>query len=215
MSTKERGIFICFEGSDGVGKTTTIELLSKMMLESFGKSPFVTRQPGGTPLGVKLREILLDKDSFDISEDAKLLLFLADRAQHRSTIEEYLDSGISVIIDRYSPSTIVYQGASLGADFCKRMDDEIGAEKMKPDIYIFLKASPYEIEKRLTKRGIDIDSIKSIERRQMDYIKVLDSYFPDYETINTTTKEAGEVALEALNIIKEKMSRLGLTAISN
>jgi dTMP kinase len=105
------GLFISFEGGEGSGKSTQTELL-KEYLESTGKKVLLTREPGGTPLGKQLREILLDNKTGNISPRAEALLYAADRANHvYSLIQPALISGQVVITDRYLDSSVAYQGA--------------------------------------------------------------------------------------------------------
>ena len=106
------GLFISFEGVDGVGKTTQVERL-RQYLESRGRTVLVTREPGGTPLGVALRRLLLggvDGAGADIAPRAEALIFAADRAQHvAETIRPALARGEIVITDRYLDSSLAYQ----------------------------------------------------------------------------------------------------------
>ncbi|PWG59531.1 dTMP kinase [Bifidobacterium catulorum] len=106
------GLFISFEGVDGVGKTTQVERL-RQYLESRGRTVLVTREPGGTPLGVALRRLLLggvDGAGADIAPRAEALIFAADRAQHvAETIRPALSRGEIVITDRYLDSSLAYQ----------------------------------------------------------------------------------------------------------
>ena len=109
--TTHSGIFISFEGGEGSGKSTQTQLL-KEFLESNGKEVLLTREPGGTPLGKRLREILLDTETGNISPRAEALLYAADRANHvYSLIQPALASGQVVITDRYLDSSVAYQGA--------------------------------------------------------------------------------------------------------
>jgi dTMP kinase len=109
--TTHSGIFISFEGGEGSGKSTQTELL-KSYLESNGKKVLLTREPGGTPLGKRLREILLDNATGNISPRAEALLYAADRANHvYSLIQPALNAGEVVITDRYLDSSVAYQGA--------------------------------------------------------------------------------------------------------
>lgn len=110
------GIFITFEGGDGAGKTTQISKL-RQALESRGHTVVVTREPGGTPLGQEIRELLLHKDY--VAPRAEALLYAADRAHNVDTvIRPALERGDVVINDRYFDSSVAYQGAarSLGKD---------------------------------------------------------------------------------------------------
>ncbi|MGH9897603.1 MAG: dTMP kinase [Pyrinomonadaceae bacterium] len=102
--------FVTFEGLDGCGKSTQLRMLARE-LYSRGFEVVTTREPGGTPLGEKLREVLLDAGA-DVDPLAELLLFAADRANHvRTIIEPALKTGHIVLSDRYADATIAYQGA--------------------------------------------------------------------------------------------------------
>ncbi len=110
-----RGLFISFEGVDGVGKTTQVERL-RAYLESQGREVVVTREPGGTALGKAIRKMLLhgvaddDSSPVDIAARAEALLFAADRAQHVSeVIRPAIERGAVVITDRYLDSSLAYQ----------------------------------------------------------------------------------------------------------
>jgi dTMP kinase len=109
--TTHNGIFISFEGGEGSGKSTQTQLL-KEYLEKIGKEVLLTREPGGTPLGKRLREILLAPETGNISPRAEALLYAADRANHVfSLIQPALAVGQVVITDRYLDSSVAYQGA--------------------------------------------------------------------------------------------------------
>ncbi len=109
-----RGIFVVFEGGDGSGKSTQLTLLREH-LERLGLSVVVTREPGGTATGERIREILLDPDNVGLSDRAEALLYAAARAQHvAEVIEPALAAGSIVLCDRFIDSSIVYQGAGRG-----------------------------------------------------------------------------------------------------
>ena len=121
------GKLIVFEGVEGSGKTTQIRitrdwLLTSGILESFADlgNPtlvVVTREPGGTSLGSALRQLLLGGQALQIEDRAELLLYAADRAQHvEEFIKPYLEKGAIVFCDRYTDSTIAYQGYGRGID---------------------------------------------------------------------------------------------------
>lgn len=108
------GLFLSFEGTEGVGKSTQIDRLASA-LRSAGRDPLTTREPGGTELGRRLRPLLLDPEGPSISAEAELLLYLADRAQHiKQVISPALEAGRIVLCDRYLDATIAYQGAARG-----------------------------------------------------------------------------------------------------
>jgi dTMP kinase len=106
-----QGIFIAFEGGEGIGKSTQSQLL-KQWLEQEGESVVLSREPGGTDLGIEIRRILLSHSTGEISPRAEALLYAADRAHHVfSVIRPALANGQVVISDRYFDSSIAYQGA--------------------------------------------------------------------------------------------------------
>lgn len=105
------GVFVCFEGGEGSGKSTQSRLL-KAWLEGEGCSVVLTFEPGDTPVGRKLREIVLSPDTGSLSDRTEALLYAADKAEHVDTVvQPALDRGDVVITDRYVDSTLAYQGA--------------------------------------------------------------------------------------------------------
>ena len=109
-----RGYLISFEGLDGAGKTTQVELLERWFRER-SLSYIRTREPGGTPLGVEIRNLLFSRSDLVLTALAEAFLFQADRAQHFATvILPALAQGNHVITDRCFDSSIAYQGATRG-----------------------------------------------------------------------------------------------------
>ena len=109
-----RGIFITFEGIEGSGKSTLIDNVA-VALRQAGRDPLMTREPGGTTLGVALRKVLLNPEMEKLGSMAELMLFAADRAQHVfQVILPALEAGQIVLCDRYSDATIAYQGHGRG-----------------------------------------------------------------------------------------------------
>ena len=132
----KKGLFITFEGIDGCGKTTQIELL-KEELEKKGYTVLLTREPGAKGLGEKFREILLNYDG-EVSPNCESFLFLADRAQHVDcVIKPALKKGIIVLCDRHTDSTVAYQGygRQLDIEQIKKLN-EIAVNGLKPDLTI-------------------------------------------------------------------------------
>lgn len=108
------GCFITFEGVEGSGKTTQIRLAGEFLRDR-GLPVVMTQEPGGTPLGQRIREILLNRGDFDISGEAEVFLFAAARAQHTETlIRPALEKGQVVLCDRFSDATIAYQAYGRG-----------------------------------------------------------------------------------------------------
>jgi len=109
-------MFITFEGIEGSGKTTQVRRLESF-LAGRGYRCLLTREPGGTPIGAKIRAILLDPANKQICPQSELLLYIADRAQHvAEVIRPALDEGLVVICDRFADASVVYQGVGRGLD---------------------------------------------------------------------------------------------------
>ncbi len=141
------GVFITFEGGDGSGKTTQIELL-KAWLEERGHTVVVTREPGGTDLGNELRDIILHRKGF-IAPRAEALLYAADRAHHIHTlVAPALERGDVVVQDRYLDSSVAYQGAGRVLDPTEVRDVSLWAtENLMPHLTILLDV-PADVAKQ-------------------------------------------------------------------
>lgn len=112
----KKGVFITLEGGEGAGKSTQLAYL-RQRLEAAGVTLHVTREPGGTPLGERIRELLLDHRQTDMASDTELLLMFAARAQHLAErIRPALAAGEWVLCDRFTDATYAYQGGGRGID---------------------------------------------------------------------------------------------------
>jgi dTMP kinase len=147
------GTFITFEGIDGSGKSTQLRLLANF-LKSKGCDLLLTREPGGTPVGNRLRAALLDAHE-EVDPLAELLVFAADRAQHvRRVLRPALAAGRIVFSDRYADATAAYQGAGRG--FSPELIDEIiqlATEGLKPDLTVLFDLSVDESNVRTRRRS--------------------------------------------------------------
>ncbi|MBI2265784.1 MAG: dTMP kinase [Armatimonadetes bacterium] len=153
---KARGKFITFEGIEGVGKSTQIHLLAENLRDG-GYSVLVTREPGGTPLGEKIRAILSDPANGNMSAKTELCLFLAARAQHtRDLILPALLEGTVVLSDRYADASVAYQGdgRGLGPEFVKEQNDW-ATDGLAPDLTFWLDLPPELGLSRVVKRFAD------------------------------------------------------------
>lgn len=136
-TTDRRGLFITFEGPDGSGKSTQVGLLSQR-LQQQGHDVLLSREPGGTPIGMKIRRILLDPDNQDLTAVAEMLLMFAARAQNvEQWILPALAQGRIVLSDRFTDSSLVYQGAGrgLGSEVVRQVD-RIACQGLVPDLTI-------------------------------------------------------------------------------
>jgi dTMP kinase len=132
-------LFITFEGVEGSGKTTQIQRLKKYLTQK-GISCKVTREPGGCPIGEKVRKILLNPDHHEMVPTTELLLYEAARAQHvKEVIKPFLKKGGIVICDRFSDATLAYQGYGRRIDL-KWIDrlNLLASQGIKPDVTFLL-----------------------------------------------------------------------------
>jgi len=147
------GTFITFEGIDGSGQSTQLRLLGNF-LRANGCDALLTREPGGTTLGLRLRAALLDAME-EVDPLTELLVFAADRAQHvRRLLRPALEAGRVVISDRYADATVAYQGAGRG--FTPELISQIvqlATEGLKPDLTLLFDVSVEESTSRTTRRS--------------------------------------------------------------
>jgi dTMP kinase len=135
MSTTDRGLFITFEGPDGSGKSTQARMLAER-LRGAGRAVLESVEPGGTPIGQQIRRILLDSANKELAATAELLLMFAARAQNvEQWILPALAQGKIVISDRFTDSSLAYQGAGRGLGAKTVLDlDRIACHGLTPDI---------------------------------------------------------------------------------
>ncbi|MGH9930850.1 MAG: dTMP kinase [Pyrinomonadaceae bacterium] len=147
------GTFITFEGIDGSGKSTQLRMLANFLKQA-GCDVLLTREPGGTPVGNRLRAALLDAQE-EVDPLTELLVFAADRAQHvRRVLRPALTSGRIVFSDRYADATRAYQGAGRG--FSPELIAEIiqlATEGLKPDLTVLFDLSIADSTARTQRRG--------------------------------------------------------------
>lgn len=138
-----RGRFITFEGGEGCGKSTQVRRL-KEALEKEGVEVVLTREPGGTWLSEKIRTLIKDQDEDAPCDRAELLLFLAARAQLvRNVIRPALERGAWVVSDRFSDSTLAYQGYGRGLSLeVINVANDFACEGLRPDLTVLLCADP-------------------------------------------------------------------------
>ena len=150
-----RGRFITFEGGEGCGKSTQVKRL-KEALEREGLEVILTREPGGTWLGEQIRSLLKDQDTDAPCARAELLLFLASRAQQvKNVMLPALERGAWVISDRFSDSTMAYQGYGRGLPLdVLRVANDFACEGLRPDVTFLLEVSPEVAHARMRMREV-------------------------------------------------------------
>jgi dTMP kinase len=149
------GFFITLEGMDGCGKSTQLEMLAGA-LRGRGVDFVVTREPGGTPVGESVRELLVSDASLNITPAAELFLIVGARAQHvAGLIKPALSAGRTVISDRYTDSTVAFQGFGRGIDlsFIDRMN-RFATRGVMPDLTIIFDLEPELARTRLSARPV-------------------------------------------------------------
>ena len=156
-------MFISFEGIEGSGKSTQIELL-KDFLNQKGLNPVVIREPGGTQIGEKVRDIFLTKTNEYFDPLTEVLLLYSSRKQlDTNVIKPALKAGKVVIADRFADATIAYQayGKSVSKDFITQLHSDL--EISKPDLTFFIDISPELSKARISDRESDRMESESIE----------------------------------------------------
>jgi dTMP kinase len=203
------GLFVSLEGIEGTGKTTQTKLLAdRLTRDEF--DVIVTQEPGGTIIGQRIREILLLPEHEEMSYLAELLLYYADRAQHLAEkIIPALEKGAIVITDRFSDSTMAYQGYGRGIDMSLISDiDSIAAGAIRPDITLLFDL---DVETGLS-RNRDINKVDRLELETIDFhkrvrlgfkeiaekeplrVKVIDASLP----IDQAHEEAWKIVIDGL-----------------
>jgi len=174
--TNHNGMFISLEGSEGVGKTTSLQFIQQY-IEAQGHQVLITREPGGTPMAEELRDILLAERDEKVEEDTELLLMFAARCQHvAQVIKPALEKGIWVICDRFVDASYAYQGGGRGIDFRKiEQLEDFCLQGFKPDLTLLLDMSVEEGISRTKKRGaadrFEIEEMAFYQRIRAAYLK--------------------------------------------
>lgn len=178
---KQRGLFITFEGPDGSGKTTQIHLL-KDWLEAKGYQCVLSREPGGTVISEKIREIILDKEHKEMDPRAEALLYSAARAQHvAQVIEPALAKGTMVICDRFTDSSMAYQAYGRGLGDGVAMINRFATGGLGPDVTFLMRLAPAEGKNRISGRENDRMELEKLDFHERVYegYKALERDNPD------------------------------------
>lgn len=209
---------ISFEGGDGSGKTTQLRLLEKYLVRR-GEACLCTREPGGTTLGEMIRQVLLEGGREEIASPTELFLYLADRAQHvHEVIRPALASGRLVLCDRFTDSTLAYQGYGRGVDLdMLRRLNQVASHGIMPDL-TFLLDCPVEVGlSRTTQRLVGQKSGKGredrFEREKAEFHERVRTGFlelarvePKRTYILDATRSISEVHEEIRRIVDAKLS---------
>jgi dTMP kinase len=166
-----RGLFISFEGSEGCGKSTQIQRLAAR-LKKLGHDFLLTREPGGTPVGEQIKHLLqFSKAGHSIKPHTELLLFTASRSQLvREVIEPALESGTTVIADRFFDSTTVYQGVARKIEPASvKFINDFAVGACRPDITFILDLDPDTARERLMRRPRPVGEVDRMEQEPVEF----------------------------------------------
>lgn len=207
MLTHHHPLFVAFEGGEGTGKSTQVNLLAEHLRDQ-GFVVTVTKEPGGSTIGSKIRDLLLHTD-VDMDPWAEAYLFAAERAQHvRDVIAPALAAGHIVLCDRYSASSVVYQGIvrGLGADEVSHLSWQ-GTGGAVPDVTLIFDFDPLEAIRRATaSTGAD-----RIEQEGLDFHQRIRDAFIDLATgaVEVSPRLWRDVAvIDASGVIDEVHQRI-------
>jgi len=205
------GIMIVCDGSNGAGKTTVIETLVKH-IKSKGREVVVTREPGGTPIGEKIREVILSPDTPEMCDMTELMLFAAARAQHvKEKILPALAQGKVVVSDRFDSATISFQHYARGLDLAliKQLND-LALDGFSPNKTIVLDLDPEIGLQRVHNRGEGLDRLEDQElafltRARNGYLAQANDN-PDKFHVVDASKSKEEVAAEVLETVDKLLA---------
>ena len=207
------GLFITFEGPDGCGKTSIINLLKEYYKNN--EKIIFTREPGGTKISEKIREIILSNDNSEMSARTEALLYSASRAQHiDELIKPNLEKGNVIISDRFVLSSLAYQGGGreLGVENVKKIND-FAINGVNPDMVIFFYVDPLTTLKR---KSLSDEADRLELSGDNFHSRVYNTYMELLEEMKNekflkkvdATKSMMEVFEDVKNIIDEKLEEL-------
>lgn len=204
-------MFVC-DGSNGAGKTTVIKGIEAHLI-SKGYEVVLTREPGGTEIGEKIREVILDPNTPQMTDLAELMLFGAARAQHiEEKIKPALEAGKIVISDRFDAATFSFQHYARGIDLSviKTIND-LALNGFKPDLNIILDLDPEIGLQRVQQRGEGLDRL---EVEKLDFLKrARDGYLiqakaaPESFTVIDASYSAEDVLAQCLQAVDARMAQ--------
>jgi len=205
---RARGLWITLEGGDGSGKTTQAALLAEW-LGAQGRTVLHTREPGGSEVGVLIRNIVLHHRG-EVAPRAEALLYAADRAHHVATVvRPALQRGDVVIQDRYLDSSVAYQGAGRVLDATEVRDLSLWAtEGALPDVTVLLDIDPSEARRRLDADDKPFDRLEA--EKEEFHTRVRDSYLrlaaaePERFLVVDATRDPEDIA----SVIRTRLSVL-------
>ena len=205
-----RALFIVFEGIDGSGTTTQSDLLATYIQENLGIHAVQTREPGGTPLAEKIRCLVLDPEAREMHFSTELFLYAASRAQHvEELIKPALQAGTPVICDRFTDSTLAYQGYGRGLDigYIAQVNG-MAAGGCIPDLTFYLDVPVEVARERRRQRESRLDRLEAagddLQKRVCRGYKKIACQKPGESLILDATRSAGKLAAEVLDELRAR-----------
>ena len=190
-----RGVFVCFEGGEGAGKSTQA-LLLRERLEAAGHVVLLTHEPGDTPVGAKVRRIVLDPATGELADRTEALLYAADKAEHiHAVVRPALERGEVVVTDRYVDSTLAYQGAGRSLDGTElEWVARWATDDLRPHLTVLLDLEPSDGLTRFENRDrIEGESIEFHQRVREEFLRLAKAD-PDHYLVLDARAPRDEIA---------------------
>ncbi len=210
-----RGYFVSFEGPDGAGKSTVLKEVLNQIGSELKTQYLVTREPGGSKIAEKIRDIILDPSKDKMDNKTEALLYAASRSQHvEEIIRPALKEGKVVFSDRYVDSSLAYQGAGrdLGIQEVKQIND-FATDKLDPDLTFFLDLAPEVGLKRIEKLRpgqedrLEQENLAFHKKVYAGFLKVKEMYPERFVTVDAT-QPIDQVVAQVIAILKQRMPEL-------
>ena len=203
------GFFITFEGIEGVGKTTQVQKAFDLLAAKHPGNVIVTREPGGTPAGELIRNVILQADADALDGITETLLVFAARRQHiREVIEPALNDGRIILCDRFTDATFAYQGGGRGVDerLITRLQDTVQGA-LRPDLTLLLDAAPEVGFARINERSapdrFESETMIFFHRVRRAYLDLAGRH-PERIRVLDAARETGQVAREIQALFEAK-----------
>lgn len=211
-----QGLFITVEGPDGAGKSTLIQRLEKKLLEELTVPLVRTREPGGSEIAEKIREVILDPKNTAMDDRTEALLYAASRRQHIvEKIKPSLAEGKVVLCDRFVDSSIAYQGAGrgIGVEEVATLN-RFATEDLTPDITLYLDVDAQVGLNRIASKNsnrekdrLELEAI-SFHNRVRNAYKVLLKKHPERIQLIDASQNADDVFNDAWKVVQEKIQEI-------
>ncbi len=209
------GVFITFEGPDGAGKTSALNGIMAAISENLVSEPLLTREPGGSRIAEKIRDIILDPNTPEMDKRTEALLYAASRRQHvAEIIKPALDAGKIVISDRFVDSSLAYQGGGreIGVDAVAEIN-AFATENLTPDLTIYFDVDPSVGLARIAKSRagsedrLEQEKIDFHNRLTATYRELLKKY-PERIIPVDANQELSQVVADGVKIIRNRLPQI-------